>query len=164
MKKYLIMLLPLLFFFGCSDDDSEDDSGTSFDGTWQVAFMGEFENADCSGAIDSTGWAFAQLFGLIQTLEVEGDSYTMSVTILGETEQMSGTFTEVDGDPCLDGECLDVTWGTGGEEFSTNMPSDAYCEDYYGEELSQYTDQTSCEDSGNDWYDASCTIIQWEKQ
>jgi len=88
----------------------------------------------------------------------------MSVTILGETEQMSGTFTEVDGDPCLDGECLDVTWGTGGEEFSTNMPSDAYCEDYYGEELSQYTDQTSCEDSGNDWYDASCTIIQWEKQ
>ena len=165
MKKYLIMLLPLLFFIGCSDDDSDDDSGTSFDGTWQVTFMGEYENADCSGSVDSLGWAFITAFGMVQTLEIDGDSYTISTTMMGNTEQTTGTFTEEDGSLCLDGLCLPIAWETDGQVWLSNMTSDAYCEDANTmDELSQYTDQSSCEDSGNDWYDESCTKTVWAKQ
>ena len=160
-----MMLLPLMFFIGCADDDDDDSSSSSsFDGTWQVTFMGDYENSDCSGSVDSTGWAFASAFGLVQTLEIDGDSYTMSVTMLGQTEQMTGNFYEEDGIPCLDGECLPITWETNGQVFSTNMVSDAYCENYDEVELPEYTDQTSCEDSGNYWYDESCTITVWTKQ
>ena len=31
-------------------------------------------------------------------------------------------------------------------------------------ELPDYTDQPSCEDSGNYWYDESCVITVWTKQ
>ena len=166
MKKYLMMVLPLMFFIGCADDSDDDDSSSnsSFDGTWQVTFIGDYENPDCSGSVDSTGWAFASVFGLVQTLEIDGDSYTMSITMMGQTEQMTGTFSEIDGNPCIDGDCLPIIWETSGQIWSSNMTSDAYCEDYDEVELPDYTDQTSCEDSGNYWYDESCTITVWTKQ
>ena len=59
MKKYLVLLLPLIFFIGCADDDDDSSSSSSFDGTWQVTFIGDYENGDCSGSVDSTGWDFA---------------------------------------------------------------------------------------------------------
>ena len=168
MKKYLIILFPLIFFLGCADDSEDDDSSSnsSFDGTWQVTFLGDYENADCSGSVDSTGWAFASLFGFVQTLEIEEDSYTMSITMMGETEQMTGDFYDEDGMPCILDECLPITWETNGQVWSSDMISDAYCEDFDGEELPDYTDETSCEDadSGNLWYDESCTITVWTKQ
>ena len=166
MKKYLMIFLPLMFFIGCDDNSNDDDSSSSspYDGTWQVTFIGEYENADCSGSVDSTTWAFAALFGLVQTLEIDGDSYTMSMTMMGETEQTTGTFSEEDGDICVDGECLPMTWETDGEVWSQNITSDAYCEDYDEVELPDYTDQPSCEDSGNYWYDESCVITVWTKQ
>ena len=166
MKKYLLMFLPLMFFIGCADDSDDDDSSSSssFDGTWQVTFMGEYQNADCSGSVDSTGWVFASAFGLIQTLEIDGDSFTMSMTMMGETEQTTGAFSEVDGNPCLDGECISLNWETNGQVWSMDMISDAYCEDYYEVELPEYTEQASCEDSGNYWWDSSCLMTQWTKQ
>ena len=165
MKKYLIILLPLMFFIGCADDDDDDSSSsTSFDGTWQLTFVGDYENANCTGSIDSTGWEFFQLFGMDQTVEITGDSYTFSVTMGGETESSTGTFTEQDGKPCLDGDCLTITWETSGQVWSTNSMDDAYCEDSYGEEYPEYTDETSCDNAGHDWSDASCSILQWTKQ
>jgi len=165
MKKYLLILLPLMFFIGCADDDDDDSSSSaSFDGTWQLTFAGEYENANCSGSIDSTGWAFMTAFGMVQTVEITGSSYTMSVTMLGETEQMTGTFSEQDGKPCIDGDCLTVTWVTSGQVWSTNQMDDAYCEDDNGDEYPEYTTETSCDDAGYDWSDASCSILVWTKQ
>jgi hypothetical protein len=42
--------------------------------------------------------------------------------------------------------------------------SDAYYEYEDGEELPEYTDQSSCEVAGNDWYEASCTLSEYTKQ
>ena len=86
MKKYLIMLLPLLFFIGCEEDNSDDSSSgnnsVSFDGTWELTFSGDYENADCSGSVDSNEWGFISEV-LIQVLTVSGDTYTMVETITG---------------------------------------------------------------------------------
>ena len=167
MKKCFIIFLPLMFFIGCADDSDDEDSSSSssYDGTWQVTFMGDYENADCSGSVDTTDWAFALAFGLVQTLEIDGDSYTSSVTMMGETQQTTGVFSEVDGNPCLDGECISINWETDGQVWSSDMTTDAYCEDWDGVELPEYTEQASCEeDSGNYWWDAYCTKSQWTKQ
>ena len=51
-----------------------------------------------------------------------------------------------------------------GNTISVTVPSDAYCEDADGEELPEYTDQSSCEVAGNDWYEASCTLSEYTKQ
>tara|TARA_Y100001970_G_C13906660_1_gene686411 strand:- start:372 stop:560 length:189 start_codon:yes stop_codon:yes gene_type:complete len=45
MKKYLLIFLPLMFFVGCADDSDDEDSSSSsssYDGTWQVTFMGDY--------------------------------------------------------------------------------------------------------------------------
>jgi len=164
MKKSLIMILSLMFFIGCADDDDDSSPSVSFDGTWLLTFAGEYENADCSGSVDSLGWNFMTAFGVVQTIEVTGGSYTMSVTMVGETEQMTGTFSNEDGKPCLDGECLTITWETSGQVWSSNMMSDAYCEDDYGDEYPEYTDQTSCDGAGHSWSDESCQRMVWTKQ
>ena len=98
------------------------------------------------------------------TLEIDGDLYTMSITMMGQTEQITGAFSEIDGNPCIDGECLPIIWEASGQIWSSNMTSDAYCEDYDEVELPDYADRTSCEDLGNYWYDESCTITVWSKQ
>ena len=166
MKKYLLIFLPLMFFIGCADDsdDDESSSSSSYDGTWQVTFIGDYENADCSGSVDSTGWAFASLFGLVQTLEINGDSFTMSMTMMGETEQTTGTFTEENDNPCIDGDCIEINWVTDGQVWSSDITTDAYCEDFDGVELSEYSEQSSCEESGNYWSDEICTVTVWTKQ
>ena len=51
-----------------------------------------------------------------------------------------------------------------GNTISVKSPSDAYCEDADGEELPQYADQSSCENAGNDWYEASCILSEYTKQ
>ena len=48
--------------------------------------------------------------------------------------------------------------------ISVIATSDDYCEDEDGEELPEYTDQNSCENAGNDWYEASCTLSEYTKQ
>jgi len=165
MKKILMILVPLLFFVGCADDDN-DSSNTSgnYDGTWNLTFLGEYANADCSGDIDSTGWAFASAFGFVQTLEIDGESYTMTVSMAGEVmESLSGNFSETNGSPCLDGECISANWVTTGSVWDMDTESDAYCEDADGNDTSD-ADQTACESADNDWYSESCTQTVWTKQ
>jgi len=165
MKKYILILLPLMFFIGCADDDDDSSSTPSWDGTWLLTFAGEYENANCSGTVDSLAWTFMTAFGVVQTVEVTGDSYTMSVTMAGETEQTTGTFSEAeDGSLCLDGDCLPVTWEESNNVWSTNMMDDASCEDDYGEEYPDYTDEASCDGAGHDWSDESCMKMVWTKQ
>ena len=165
MKKLLLLLVPLLVFISCADDDAEEE-GSSFEGTWNMVFTGEYENADCTGDLDSTGWYLLVAFGGVFTLEIEGDTYTFTLSVLGESETESGTFSEENGNPCLDGDCVEATWITEGQSFSINSETDEeYCEDWdTGEELSEYTDQSTCEDAGHTWYGPNCTIEVWEKQ
>ena len=169
MKKYLIILLPLLFFIGCEEDNSDDDSSSGnssvlFDGTWKMTFSGDYENADCSGSVDSIAWGFISEVWT-QELTVNGDTYTMLETITGEVDTTySGTFTEENGNPCLDGECLVVTWIVDGQKLSIDEISDAKCNDEEDVILPEYTDQTSCEDAGQIWDEPICTLSTWEKQ
>ena len=54
MKKALLLLFPLVIFISCGDN--EDEEVLSFVGTWNLTFMGEYENADCTGDLDSSNW------------------------------------------------------------------------------------------------------------
>ena len=165
IKLFTILSLTVVFSVGSAFADEVDDHAKLFAEALEPFMMGEYENADCSGSVDSLGWAFITAFGMVQTLEIDGDSYTISTTMMGNTEQTTGTFTEEDGSLCLDGLCLPIAWETDGQVWLSNMTSDAYCEDANTmDELSQYTDQSSCEDSGNDWYDESCTKTVWTNQ
>ena len=163
------MLLPLLFFVGCEEDNSDgyigsNNSGGSFDGTWELTFMGDYENADCSGSVDLIEWGFISEV-LIQVLTVSGDAYTMVETITGVLDTTySGAFTEENGNPCLDGKCLVSTWIVDGQKLSINEILDAKCNDEEDVILPEYTDQTSCEDAGQIWDEPICTLSTWEKQ
>jgi len=166
MSKYLTLLILPLFFIGCADDN-DDEASTSgdYDGTWNVTFMGDYANADCSGDVDTTGWTMASAFGLSQSLEIDGDSYTMTMTMMGESESTSGDFSETDGNPCLDGECISINWITSGSVWSMDVEADAYCDDFDGNETDD-TDQESCEANGSQytWWEASCTQTIFTKQ
>ena len=136
MPKYLIFLTTLMFFIGCADDnDDEANISSEFDGTWNVTFMGDYANADCSGELDSEGWNMAAAFGFNQSLEIDGDTYTMTISMMGESETTSGDFSVIEGDPCLDGQCISINWITSGSVWSMDAESDAYCDDFDGNEL-----------------------------
>ena len=91
MKRILILSFAL-FLFSC-EDEKENASDSNLVGIWNLSNMGEYENsANCSGAIDNTGWAFAQAFGMTGSLEFKADgSGTISVNVLGMSE--SGQFS-----------------------------------------------------------------------
>ena len=164
MKKLLLLILPLLFIMSCEDD--QDDGETSpFVGIWDVTFIGEYENADCTGDLDSTAWAFAQAFGMEASLSIDGDgTYEMSVSIMGYTETESGTWSEnSDGTTLtIDGESVDVS--SDGTTLELLNMEDAHCVDYYTYEVTSHTDSTSCAEAGNDWMEASCDLTVFTKQ
>ena len=72
MKKLLILLVPLLIFISC-EDEKEDEDVSTFVGTWDLTFAGDYENSDCTGSLDSTDWAFAQ-FGIDDYYAVSTES------------------------------------------------------------------------------------------
>ena len=166
MKKALLLLFPLMIFISCGD--KEDEEVSAFLGTWNLTFAGEYENADCTGDIDSSGWALVQAFGVEASITFDEDgTFEVSFSVLGDTETETGTWSESsDGSLIMDGadEEASVSLSVDGNTFSVTAPSDAYCEDEDGEELPEYTDQSSCEDAGNDWYEASCTLSEYTKQ
>ena len=73
-------------------------------------------------------------------------------------------FTEENGNPCLDGECLVVTWIVDGQKLSIDEILDAKCNDEEDVTLPEYTDQASCEGAGQYWDEISCSHSIWEKQ
>ena len=154
-----------MIFISCGDN--EDEEVSSFVGTWNLTFMGEYENADCTGDLDSSSWALVQAFGMDASITFNEDGTAeVSISVFGNTETETGTWSESsDGSLMLDGvEDEEGVLSVDGNTISLKDPSDAYCEDEDGEELPQYTDQSSCENAGNDWYEASCILSEYTKQ
>ena len=165
MKKALLLLIPLMIFISC-EDEKEDEDVSAFVGTWDLTFAGEYENADCTGDLDSTLWAFAQVFGMTATMTLNDDGTAeMTVSVMGETETETGTWSEnSDGTSLtINGESQNVSMASDGNSFSVTAMDDAYCEDSDGEETS-YTDSTSCQAAGNYWIEASCSYMEYTKE
>ena len=165
MKKALLLFFPLMIFISCGDN--EDEEVSSFVGTWNLTFMGEYENADCTGDLDSSSWALVQAFGMEASITFNEDGTAeISFSALGNTETETGTWSESsDGSLIIDGGDDDEgVLSVDGNTISVTVPSDAYCEDADGEELPEYTDQSSCEDEWYEWYEASCTLSEYTKQ
>jgi len=154
-----------MIFISCGDN--EDEEVPSFVGTWNLTFIGEYGNADCTGDLDSSGWVLAQAFGMEASMILgEDGTAEVSLSVFGNTETETGTWSESsDGSLILDGgDDEEGVLSVDGNTISVKSPSDAYCEDADGEELPQYADQSSCENAGNDWYEASCTLTEYTKQ
>ena len=165
MKKALLLLIPLMIFISC-EDEKEDEDVSAFVGTWDLTFMGEYENADCTGDLDSTNWDFVQAFGMSVTMTLNDDGTAeMTVSILGETETGNTTWSESSDGTSLtiNGESQNVSMASDGNSFSVTAINPAYCEDSYGEETSS-TDATSCQAAGNYWIEASCSYMEYTKQ
>ena len=165
MKKALLLLIPLMIFISC-EDEKEDEDVSAFVGTWDLTFASEYENADCTGDLDSTLWAFAQAFGMSVTMILDDDGTAeMTTSIFGETETETGTWSEnSDGTSLtINGESQNVSMASDGNSFSVTAMDDAYCEDSDGEETS-YTDSTSCQAAGNYWIEASCSYMEYTKE
>ena len=165
MKKALLLLIPLMIFISC-EDEKEDGDVSAFVGTWDLTFASEYENADCTGDLDSTLWAFAQAFGMSVTMILDDDgTVEMTVSVMGETETETGTWSEnSDGTSLtINGESQNVSMASDGNSFSVTAMDDAYCEDSDGEETS-YTDSTSCQAAGNYWIEASCSYMEYTKE
>ena len=165
MKKALLLLIPLMIFISC-EDEKEDEDVSAFVGTWDLTFAGEYENADCTGDLDSTLWAFAQAFGMSVTMILDDDgTVEMTFSVMGETETETGTWSEnSDGTSLtINGESQNVSMASDGNSFSVTAMDDAYCEDSDGEETS-YTDSTSCQAAGNYWIEASCSYMEYTKE
>ena len=164
MKKTLL-LITLFLFVSCEDKENEEVS--TFIGTWNVTFTGEYENADCTGDLDSSNWVLAQAFGMEASITFDEDgTVEMSFSALGNTETETGTWSENDdGSLSIDGKDGYATLAADGNSFSVTAPSDAYCVDDDGEwYLSEYADQGSCEDAGNEWNEATCMYSEYTKQ
>ena len=165
MKKALLLLIPLMIFISC-EDEKEDEDVSAFVGTWDLTFASEYENADCTGDLDSTLWALLQAFGMTATMTLNDDGTAeMTTTVMGETETETGTWSEnSDGTSLtINGESQNVSMASDGNSFSVTAMDDAYCEDSDGEETS-YTDSTSCQAAGNYWIEASCSYMEYTKE
>ena len=166
MKKALLLLFPLMIFISCGD--KEDEEVSTFVGTWNLTFMGEYENADCTGDLDSSNWALVHAFGFESSMTFDKDgTFEVSISVLGNTQTETGTWSE-SSDGSLITEGGSISDGEGvlsadGNSFSITIMEDAHCEDSNFEETS-HTDLTSCQDAGNDWNEANCTLFVFTKQ
>ena len=158
--KRSILLITLLAFMACED---KKDEISSLIGTWEVSNLGEYENANCSGALDYTGWAFAQAFGFKVTIVIKEDGTgTMTMTFGDEKEETPLTWDESKSQICLMGvECL--TYKVNDNKFTIDTQDEALCVDDNDEETS-HTDQSSCEAAGNNWEEAVCTQMEFTKE
>ena len=165
MKKALLLLIPLMIFISC-EDEKEDEDVSAFVGTWDLTFAGEYENADCTGDLDSTLWAFAQAFGMSVTMILDDDgTVEMTFSVMGETETETGTWSEnSDGTSLtINGESQNVSMASDGNSFSVTAINPAYCVYPFTDEETSHTDSTSCADAGNAWIEASCSYMEYTK-
>ena len=158
MKRIFFMTV-LFTLFACEDKD-DDNSGMI--GTWELTNMGEYANANCSGAIDDSGWAFMQAFGMEMTLELKsGGTGTYTMKMGPEEEEIPVTWDESKSQICMLGiECF--TYKLSGDSFTLDTPEEAYCEDEMGNETND-TSKSTCEAAGNMWYEASCSVMTFTK-
>ena len=164
MKKTLLIVLPLLFIMSCE----EDKDVSAFVGTWDLTFLGEYENSNCTGSLDSLIWAFARAFEFeVSISKDEDETFEMSTSSINSDTTETGTWSE-SSDGSLITEGGSISDGEGvlsadGNSFSITIMEDAHCEDSNFEETS-HTDLTSCQDAGNDWNEANCTLFVFTKQ
>ena len=164
MKKALLLLFPLMIFISCGD--KEDKEISSFVGTWDLTFMGEYENADCTGGLDSTNWDFVQAFGMSVTMTLNDDGTAeMTTTVMGETETGNTTWSESSDGTSLtiNGESQNVSMASDRNSFSVTAINPAYCVYPFTDEETSHTDSTSCADAGNAWIEASCSYMEYTK-
>jgi hypothetical protein len=160
MKKILLLLiLGLLSFMACED---KKDEISPLIGTWEISNLGEYTNANCSGALDDTSWAFAQLFGLKITMVIMEDGTGTMTMIFGDEieEEAPLTWDDSKSQICIMG-CL--TYKLDGDSFTVDEPNEAICEDDDGNETNHDT-QSTCETSGNTWNEASCSQMEFTKK
>jgi hypothetical protein len=160
MKKILLLLiLGLLTFMACED---KKDEISPLIGTWEVSNLGEYENANCSGALDYTDWGFVQAFGFKITIVIKEDG-TGTMTMIGGDEKEEGPLTWDDSKSqiCIMGDCL--TYKLDGDSFTVDQPNEAICEDDDGDETNHDT-QSTCEAAGNTWEGASCSQMEFTKK
>ena len=160
MKKILLLLiLGLLSFMACED---KKDEISPLIGTWEISNLGEYANANCSGALDDTSWAFAQLFGLKITIVIKEDGTgTMTMIFGDEKEEAPLTWDDSKSQICIMGDCL--SYKIDGDSFTIDQPVEAFCSDDNSEETNHDT-QSTCEASGNTWDEASCSQMEFTKK
>ena len=159
MKK-MIMLFSLLFAFSC--ELGLVDEISPLIGTWEVSNLGEYANANCSGALDYTGWAFVQAFGLKITIVIkENGTGTMTMTFGDEKEEAPLTWDASKSQICIMGDCL--SYKIDGDSFTIDQPEEAFCSDYDGDETN-HDSQSTCEAAGNAWEEATCSIMTFTKE
>ena len=167
MKKILLLLiLGLLTFMACEDkkDEIEDkvDEISPLIGTWEVSNLGEYANANCSGALDYTGWAFVQAFGVKITIVIKEDGTGTMTMIFGEEEEEEAlTWDDSKSQICIMGDCL--SYKIDGDSFTIDQPVEAFCSDDDGDQTN-HDSQSTCEAAGNAWEEATCSIMTFTKK
>jgi hypothetical protein len=164
MKKTVLLIISLMIFITCEDKEKDV---SPFVGTWTVTFIGEYENTDCTGEIDSSGWDLKQALGFEKSLTFNKDgSYEMSMTEFGSPSTETGTWEEkADGSLCLGiDNCMMFSMAAFGHSFTITDEVDAFCRDSNTFEETDHADSTSCQEAGNNWYEASCSITVYTKQ
>ena len=167
MKKILLLLiLGLLTFMACEDkkDEIEDkvDEISPLIGTWEVSNLGEYANANCSGALDYTGWVFVQAFGYKITIVIKEDGTGTMTMIFGEEEEEEAlTWDDSKSQICIMGDCL--SYKIDGDSFTIDQPVEAFCSDDDGDQTN-HDSQSTCEAAGNAWEEATCSIMIFTKK
>ena len=94
MKKY-ILALSVIVSFSCEDKDEKEAEGGQLVGLWKMTDAGEYENEDCSGEVDNTGFALLEAFGISTTMEFKsGGTGTYKMVGMGENMEMPITWNE----------------------------------------------------------------------
>jgi len=166
MRYTLSIFFLVLVFIGCEDKKEGKEESPSLVGVWDISFMGDYENADCTGEIDSLGWNLLQAFGFESTMTLKKDgTYSISTIVWGFQQTETGTWEETaDNSICFDGDdCQLVSLASDGNTFTTIVESDDHCEDYDGNITAQ-TDSSSCETAGNEWVEAACMLTEYTRQ
>ena len=157
--KRSILLITLLAFMACED---KKDEISPLIGTWEISNLGEYANANCSGALDYSGWAFVQAFGFKINIVIKEDGTgTMTVTIGNEKEEAPLTWDDSKSQICVMGDCL--TYKLDGDSFTIDQSQEAYCEDDDGDETN-HDSQSTCEADGNTWEEATCSNMTFTKK
>jgi hypothetical protein len=163
MKRYIGLLASLALLMVSCEDKNDDESGGSLVGTWELSDMGQYTKADCSGSIDNTGFAFAQLLGLKVTMTFTSDGKgTYSTSAIGETFDMSLTWDENKSEICIAGIMCNE-YKLSGSKFTMDTKEEANCVDSDDNETDQ-TNESSCEAANNIWNEATCSIQEFTKK
>ena len=168
MKKF-ILLLSLFALFSCEDENGNGDKdadGSQMVGLWKMTDAGEYENDNCTGQIDNTGFVLLEAFGIVATMELNsGGTGAYKYVGMGEESTIPVTWNESKSEICLGftiEEC--VQFKLKDNKFTFDDLAPGVCEDSDGTILSQY-DESNCENSSSrEWNPANCAFFEFTKQ